>query len=138
MGGEYPALYDIANAASGSLNHFDISGLPATISVNQSVSFTVTAQDASNSTATGYSGTVHFTSSDSAAVLPANTTLTNGTISEIRQSTGGGVGGAAGAKHNSKHDTMEVEEIHFSFDKIAWEHLIDKTMAEDSFTEAFQ
>ncbi len=38
----------------------------------------MTALDASGSTATGYTGTVHFTSSDGQAVLPANATLTNG------------------------------------------------------------
>ena len=31
-----------------------------------------------NNTASGYTGTVHFSSSDPAAVLPANATLTNG------------------------------------------------------------
>ena len=41
--------------------------------------FTVTALDPFNNTATGYGGTVHFTSSDGAAALPANSTLTNGT-----------------------------------------------------------
>ena len=41
--------------------------------------FTVTPQDQFNNTATGYSGTVHFTSSDTQAVLPADTALTNGT-----------------------------------------------------------
>jgi uncharacterized protein (TIGR03437 family) len=40
--------------------------------------FTVTARDQFNNTATGYAGTVRFSSSDGAAVLPANTTLTNG------------------------------------------------------------
>src|SRR5208337_4462886 len=39
---------------------------------------TVTAEDPYGNTATGYTGTVHFTSSDPIAVLPANTTLTNG------------------------------------------------------------
>ena len=39
-------------------------------------SITVTAQSASNGTATGYTGTVHFTSSDGQAVLPANYTFT--------------------------------------------------------------
>src|SRR5581483_3099858 len=34
--------------------------------------FTLTALDAFGNTATGYLGTVHFTSSDAAAVLPAN------------------------------------------------------------------
>ena len=41
-------------------------------------SFTVTALDQSDNKATGYTGKVHFTSSDAAAVLPANATLTNG------------------------------------------------------------
>ena len=40
---------------------------------------TVTAQDPTTTSATGYAGTVHFTSSDGQATLPANTTLTNGT-----------------------------------------------------------
>ena len=39
---------------------------------------TVTAEDPYGNTATGYTGTVHFTSSDSRAVLPAATTLTDG------------------------------------------------------------
>jgi subtilisin-like proprotein convertase family protein len=39
----------------------------------------VTAQDAYGNTATGYTGTVHFTSSDGQAVLPGNSTLSNGT-----------------------------------------------------------
>jgi hypothetical protein len=40
--------------------------------------FTVTAKDAFGNTATGYGGTVHFTSTDAQAVLPANATLTAG------------------------------------------------------------
>jgi hypothetical protein len=40
---------------------------------------TVTAKDQFNNIATGYSGTVHFTSTDAQAVLPANSTLTAGT-----------------------------------------------------------
>src|SRR5206468_7033468 len=40
--------------------------------------FTVTAQDAFGNTASGYSGTVTFTSSDGQAVLPANYTFTGG------------------------------------------------------------
>ena len=39
---------------------------------------TVTANDAYNNTATGYTGTVAFTSTDNQAVLPANKVLTNG------------------------------------------------------------
>src|SRR5207247_510849 len=37
--------------------------------------------DQFNNTVTNYPGTVHFTSSDGQAVLPANSTLTNGTSS---------------------------------------------------------
>src|SRR5439155_1249519 len=41
-------------------------------------SFTLTAKDQNGNTATGYTGTVHFTSSDGAATLPANYTFTAG------------------------------------------------------------
>jgi hypothetical protein len=42
------------------------------------VTATVTALDVGNRAATTYGGTVHFTSGDGAAQLPADTTLTNG------------------------------------------------------------
>jgi len=58
--------------------HFSVTA-PQDATVGSSFNFTVTALDASNNTATTYSGTVRFTSSDSQAVLPANSTLTNGT-----------------------------------------------------------
>jgi hypothetical protein len=56
----------------GAATHFAVSGLanPSTAGVAQSVN--VTAKDAFNNTATGYTGTVHFTSSDGTATLPAN------------------------------------------------------------------
>ncbi len=40
---------------------------------------TVTAQDESGNTVTTYTGTVHFTSSDSQAILPSDSTLNSGT-----------------------------------------------------------
>lgn len=43
----------------------------------------VTAQDTYGNTATGYTGTVHFTSTDSGAVLPADQTLTSGVASPL-------------------------------------------------------
>jgi probable HAF family extracellular repeat protein len=56
----------------------------ATITVN------VAALDAFNDTVTGYAGTVHFSSTDSSAVLPANSTLTNGTGTfTVQVNTGG-------------------------------------------------
>jgi len=50
----------------------------ATPTAGTPFSFTVTAQDNAGNTATDYAGTVHFTSTDTGAVLPANATLTNG------------------------------------------------------------
>jgi hypothetical protein len=52
---------------------------PASATTGIPVNFTVTALDQYGNTATGYSGTIHITSSDGAAVLPANTQLINGT-----------------------------------------------------------
>src|SRR5206468_1427919 len=50
---------------------------PATTTPGVAFNVTVTALDASNSTVTGYAGTVHFTSS-SAGTLPANYTFVAG------------------------------------------------------------
>ena len=57
--------------------HFSVVA-PGTATAGTAISITVTALDASNATATGYTGTVHFTSSDTSAQLPADATLTNG------------------------------------------------------------
>ncbi len=57
--------------------HFSVTA-PAAATAGTAVSFTVTALDASNNIATGYSGTAHFSSTDGQAVLPANSPLTNG------------------------------------------------------------
>src|SRR6202011_5630885 len=53
---------------------------PASVSPGQPFSVTVTAEDASGRPVGTYSGTVHFSSSDTSAgvVLPADSTLTNG------------------------------------------------------------
>ncbi len=64
--------------SAASATHFAVSA-PVTATAGSPFSFTVTALDPFNNTATGYSGTVHFTSSDGAATLPLNSTLTNGT-----------------------------------------------------------
>src|SRR5439155_1646061 len=57
--------------------HFTVLA-PASATANSAFSVTVTALDQFNNTATGYTGTVHFTSSDGQAALPSNSTLTNG------------------------------------------------------------
>ena len=52
---------------------------PSSIQGGVTTSVTVTIKDVYGNTVTGYSGTIHFTSNDANAVLPSNTTLTNGT-----------------------------------------------------------
>jgi hypothetical protein len=52
------------------------SGFPSPTTAGASHTFVVTAKDAYGNVATGYTGTVHFTSSDARAALPANYTFT--------------------------------------------------------------
>ena len=58
--------------------HLTVSA-PTSATLGTAFNVTVTALDATNNTATTYSGTVHFASTDGQAMLPANSTLTNGT-----------------------------------------------------------
>jgi hypothetical protein len=58
--------------------HFAVT-VPGSATAGTAVSITVTALDQFGNTATGYTGTVHFASSDALAVLPADAPLTNGT-----------------------------------------------------------
>lgn len=62
----------------GAAANFTISA-PATANQNVPFNVTVAAKDSFGNAAAAYTGTVHFTSSDPLAVLPANTTLTSGT-----------------------------------------------------------
>ncbi|HKV06064.1 MAG TPA: IPT/TIG domain-containing protein, partial [Candidatus Acidoferrales bacterium] len=55
-----------------------VTGFPNPATAGAAANFTATAKDALNNTATGYRGTVHLTSSDPAAVLPADYTFTAG------------------------------------------------------------
>jgi len=52
--------------------------LPAAMGAGEATSATVTAYDPSYNLATGYTGTIHFTSTDGAATLPLNYTFTGG------------------------------------------------------------
>jgi hypothetical protein len=58
---------------------FQVAGFPSAVTAGTAATFTVTALDAYGNVATGYTGTVHFTSSDAQAVLPADATLAGGT-----------------------------------------------------------
>ncbi|MFL5346260.1 MAG: beta strand repeat-containing protein [Hyalangium sp.] len=52
-----------------------LTGLPASVTAGTPASVTVTVHDAYGNVATGYTGTVHFTSTDASAVLPADYTF---------------------------------------------------------------
>src|SRR5262249_18274708 len=58
-----------------SVASFSISSLPASTQAGTAQSFTLTAIDNLGHTATNYMGAVHFTSTDSQAVLPADYTF---------------------------------------------------------------
>jgi hypothetical protein len=66
----------VVNAAA--VKTLAVSGLTTPRTAGVAGSITVTAKDAYGNIAAGYTGTVHFTSSDTNTVLPANTTLTAG------------------------------------------------------------
>jgi hypothetical protein len=55
---------------------FAVAGFPSPTTAGVSHTFTVTALNADGTVNTGYTGTVHFTSSDPQAVLPADYTFT--------------------------------------------------------------
>src|SRR5262249_36733057 len=55
---------------------FQITGFPSSVTAGESTAFTVTAVDPYGNTASGYTGTVTFTSNDNQAALPANYTFT--------------------------------------------------------------
>ena len=67
------AVFELPATAHPSLQ---IGGFPSSTSAGSPQTFTVTIQNANGTTDTGYTGTVHFTSSDPKAVLPANFTFT--------------------------------------------------------------
>jgi hypothetical protein len=54
-----------------------VTGYPSPVTVSAGNAFTVIAKDALGNTASNYRGTIHFTSTDSQAVLPANYVFTS-------------------------------------------------------------
>src|ERR1019366_4789180 len=86
----------VANAATAT--HFSVSA-PASAIVGNTATVTVTALDSGNAIVTTYAGTVHFTSTDPGAILPANSTFSGGVGSfSVKFS-------AAGTKHVTVTDT---------------------------------
>src|SRR5262249_15708560 len=66
-----------AMVTATAFDHFLVSA-PAGATTGTPINFTVTVVDRFNNPAAGYNGTVHFSSSDPAAVLPADSPLANG------------------------------------------------------------
>jgi len=62
----------------GLINNFLVELEKSPIAAGTSMLMNVTAQDIAGNRATGYAGTVHFTSTDPNAILPPDTKLTNG------------------------------------------------------------
>jgi hypothetical protein len=76
--GSQPSVsFNLTNLADVA-THFSVSA-PSSATAGTALSFMVTALDQFENTATDYTGTVHFTSSDGSAALPADSTLTSGT-----------------------------------------------------------
>jgi hypothetical protein len=62
-------------APGAEANRLIVSGFPSPVTAGAAHDFTVTALDSSNTTDTGYIGTLHFTSTDTLAVLPDDYTF---------------------------------------------------------------
>ena len=60
------------NINGGTATHFAMANLNANVTAGAQQAIQIQALDASNATANAYTGTVHFTSNDSAALLPAD------------------------------------------------------------------
>jgi type VI secretion system secreted protein Hcp len=78
---------------------------------------------------------------DGADLLNYTITLTNAHIVKLRLFTGyagdaGDASSGATAKQPGQYDTLEMEELHFTFETIQKEHAIAKTIAVDSWLNA--
>jgi hypothetical protein len=72
------STYSGINVTPAAASTLVVAGFPASTTAGNAGTFTVTARDAYGNIASGYRGTVHFSSSDPQAVLPANATLSAG------------------------------------------------------------
>ena len=86
-----------------------VAGFPTADTAGVANSFTVTAYDLYGNIATGYTGTVHFTSSDQQAGLPANYTFTTGTGDDDGVHTFSAVLKTAGTQYLEGHRHHDVE-----------------------------
>jgi hypothetical protein len=68
--------FEVQTPTTPQASSFTVSGFPSSTMAGVAGSFTITAKNTDGTTATNYTGTVHFTSSDPLAVLPADYTFT--------------------------------------------------------------
>jgi hypothetical protein len=82
-----------------------VSGFPSPVNAGTAGTVTVTAKDPYNNTATGYTGTINFTSSDGQASLPVNYTFT-GADAGVHTFTNGVTLKTAGTQSITATDTV--------------------------------
>ena len=87
------------------MSQFKVITSPSTVTAGKTLTVTVTAQDAYRNKVTNYSGTVHFTSSDLQAGLPANYTFVPGTDNGVHTFTAGVTLKTAGIQTVTVSDT---------------------------------
>ncbi len=68
--------FEVQNGTANEASSLAVAGFPSVLTAGNAGSFTVTARNADGSADIGYTGTVHFSSSDGQGVLPANYTFT--------------------------------------------------------------
>jgi hypothetical protein len=78
-GGSTPTGSTTVTVIPGAASTFKVAGFPTAVTAGTSGNVTVSAYDPYGNVATGYSGTLHFSSSDGQVSLPADSGLTNGT-----------------------------------------------------------
>jgi hypothetical protein len=66
------------NVTGGTVTHLSLVAQPTTVGANAPFNLFVYAKDANNNNVPSYTGTVHFTSTDTNATLPADYTFTSG------------------------------------------------------------
>src|SRR5262249_6179224 len=72
------------NISNGNAHHLAITGVGASATSSVDVTFSVEAFDDQDNPASDWVGTVHVTSDDAAAVLPANKTAASGVASDLK------------------------------------------------------
>jgi hypothetical protein len=68
---------DLVGSSAPAVSKFSVTTSASTVTAGTAFDVTVTAQDSNGNKVTGYTGTIHFTSSDPNAILPADYTFTS-------------------------------------------------------------